>query len=447
MAEGSIASGAVTITANADQLANGLNQAKGKVEKFGNETTKKLGETGKKSGAEFAKTFGTDLAQEMGRRGFAGGVLGGLIGGGLGGALSEVIANSLGELGVTDAINKSIKGFFEIFTGSQRAADAIASIADELKRAAAEQDKMLKSSAEWRTTMVETDDQVADIDKNIIKLNADWSNLEQKLLPRLSELHQMRHSGSITFGKKGQLVGEINELVNAQNAIFEKQNKLLEERRILLDPTKNLQLAQDIAKATIGLREQAVTWGLSGDAAQRASFQFRGATNEMLKGFDAQRKINEQLAITNSLTPGLMFALNAAGRIAHQMAPQNLPGWTTMLWTIGQIASALPQPVGIQDWIQGALGGTQGPAWLTMVLGNATAIANEFDKITDKGTQFAGALERGSQEAHSVIVRSQFGPDRVDSTTAAVKQLKTPLERAAERLDQINNKLGDIEQV
>src|SRR5262245_15070124 len=130
-----IATTSIIISANADKMVDGLKSAENKTKGWAK---------------NLSGSLGGDFAQELGRRGFAGGVIGGLIGGGIGGGLSEVAANTLGELGITDAINEGVKGFFGWASGATAANKAVAQLTEELKKAATEQDKMLAKGEAFR---------------------------------------------------------------------------------------------------------------------------------------------------------------------------------------------------------------------------------------------------------------------------------------------------------
>lgn len=464
MAGNSIASGAATITASADQLAVGLANAKSKVEEFGKKTTNSLSASGKSGGRKFAEMLGADFAQEMGRRGFAGGVLGGLAGGGLAGGFSELIANS------TTEVLKFLRNTEGVEAAAKRVRDQYEQIAKVAER-------NVKLAEEWRAAFSGRGAMTSSLDAEIDELRRERKELNALLTPG---------GGTAGFGFQEKFAAGLERGgFQRVKAIDSRITELEERLKRSLDPEQDPAFVGKVNKLTDALDQQLLTWGMTGTEAQRAMLVAEGATDRMLSRFDktsAELKRLGELAKTPP--PWMSMMLGAAGEAAHLTEPQDIPFLSSMF---GMLEKTLPittdlnnsfeklaehlrdsarfagntaDEIAVMKLEERGLGAERAqqlrnmlpqrlPPWLGDALNIATEIAKTFDHVADKGTQFAGALEKGSQEAYSLIVRSQAdaGGMETDKTAAAVKQLKTPLERAAERLDQINRKLAEIEDV
>lgn len=129
MASQQIAHGAVVITANADQMTQGLQSAEKKVRASAQKMTREFKEASASGGGGFGADLGKDFAQELGRRSFLGGLVGGAAGGGAMGFMSELIANS--SAAILEMATNSKKFNIEL----QRSAFLSAEIAKSLDRA------------------------------------------------------------------------------------------------------------------------------------------------------------------------------------------------------------------------------------------------------------------------------------------------------------------------
>lgn len=445
MADNAIASTGVIIKANADQLASGLNQAKGKVENFGRETTKKLGETGKTGGREFAKSFGADLAQEVGRRSFFGGILGGLAGGGLAGGASELLANTLGFL--VDPIK-------DLVTGATQLAEASARHLDNMREASRETDRGAKLAEEWRRAL--TDDEAGrfanmeSLAAQLSQRNTEFRNLRDSMIEPARpmsvehpdvwrEFYRAHDAWEARMKNKASVDARLTELEGEINGLAERWDRLA-------DRAKDPAFVGEINKAAFALQIQAEMWGKSGTAAEKAMFKFRGATDDMLKGLDEADAKLKKLAESNTIPPWLNMTLGAAGMAAHRAMPQELPGFDLMLSTLSRVAGALPKGVGLEDWVRGALDPMQGLApFLSGPLGAATAIAEAFQNAKGPQDTLAGAFEKGSREAYSIVAKGEGGM-MGDKAVAAVKEGNNLLGKAVDHLEGIKKMFGEIEE-
>jgi hypothetical protein len=343
VANDALASGQVVITANADRLASGLGEADKKVKHW----SKGLG-----------GNIGNELATELGKRGFAGGVLGGLIGGGIGGGLSEVVANTLGEAGVTDMINDAVKGTFNWIKGTDRVAEAVGKITAELKAAGDQMDANIKKGTERRAFFLDPADAIAHNRAQFEELRQQWFNLEEQAKPLLSQLSEItdKHHVLFTFGKRGRLVGEINAIVEAQNRLLTGMEKLNEER--------------------------------------------------------------DKFTFTN--TPFIGQALNAAMTIERVMRPQSAPGFNMMFEAMGRFARALPRADIFSDIVGFKPGGGTLPGLGTAldVLGRVAGTLPKHDvfgeafgrnKQSGGETSLAAAVEAGTAQGYSLAVRNRVG--------------------------------------
>lgn len=402
MAGNSIASGAATITASADQLAVGLAHAKNRVENFGNETTKKLASTGQSGGRAFAKNLGADFAQEIGRRSFVGGVIGGFAGGGLAGGVSEIIANTIG--GIADPLSSWLSGMHSVREQGELIARMIGMIEKSIERST-------KLTAEWRGAMVSQADIVSSLDTDLDQIRstvqamqADWKNAADAA----KEAGEVSVMGFARFvmRKDAEFLQGVTKNANDQSTaiakLVQKYRELELQKERALDPRKDPAKMGQITKALAQMNDELVKFGRDDVESKLFDLEKLGAnTAELESARDMLVSIREKKAQL------------AADEEARKMMAKNPP------------------------------------PWMAMALNFAGEIAKTFEDMGDNGMRFAGALEKGSREAYSLVVRSQSEASgmEMDKTAAAVKQLKTPLERAAERLDQINRKFAEIEDV
>jgi hypothetical protein len=169
---------------------------------------------------------------------------------------------------------------------------------------------------------------------------------------------------------------------------------------------------------------------------------------------DAYGKVRERVVnLTRDLTrlkeesqigipPWLNMALGVAGN-ANRMLPQDLPGWSTMLNTLSQVAGVLPKPQGLTDWIEGALNPFQGmPPFLSQALNAATSIAETVAKAPALKTDNA-ALVRGSSAEISARIRNDSRA--VTAAEAALREAQAQTKLLGAVAAEIGNLADNLE--
>lgn len=353
MAESSIVRTSIKVTTDATDARSGLEKLGGEIKQWAAKQQNALG-------GQFAAAL-------------RGGLVGGLIGGSLQGIVEDLVV--------------SMKNWA---LGTKETAKAHEALVASLRAAGAAQEKNLKSAADWRTTMVESGDRVASINRDLDEQSGRWNAIDATVKKLMKSMADRAAAGLMNpFRRELQdrEAGEINARVAEMDKIAGEIAKLSSERESILDPTKNLALAQGIAKATLALKDQVTAWGLTGDAAERARFKAAGATDAMLKDFDKAADAaaaRERLGLDRSTNPLL-------GEIARVMRDPRRFDRMEFLErsgsaSFGKLGSLLAMGMN-------AAGGALAPA---MKPGGAVSLDN-------------AALVKGTAAEVSARTRSEFG--------------------------------------
>lgn len=455
-----IASGAVILTAQADGLVNGLQKSQAQVTDWGNKTANEAAKASDKIGHEVEQSFHkteSKMGKAFGKLAKHGGFLGTL-----GGGLVQDFgfgAGAIGAAAVIIAVNQISKLLDDVDKTVKKLNESLAESGKKLERS-------LGLSKEWRDALVE----------NTEGRKGKIASLEQEMLDRTKRINELEapmmkpiHPGQGASAKElsayfaaldiyKKLQGEAGNDLRKQ---IEEQKKAIDDASEsvlrLQDRTKDPAFVGIINKTTAAIENQALTWGLDERAAERALLVNAGATEKMLVNLDAANAKLKSLAETNSLDPMFRAAIGFVDKVAPFLKEQKPPPWMTQaLMLAGAIGKEFDH---LKTWEQSTINpmfnvGLQiFQQTVAGVLKNASFdLSGLIDKAKSASQEIKSAplAMRGSVEDYRLTVQNQFndaGRSPADKTTDAVKEGNRRLDKAVNRLDQINNKLGDWEVV
>lgn len=412
MAENSIASGSVVLTATADPMIAKLKAAerdvKSAAERMNHHLTSEIGKIGKKGG----------LLSEIGADFLGGGMMGP---GALGGTAALVAGVTLAAHEFSDVIG-------DWFKGIDRANESLSETETMLQRFEKHMTDSAKISDEWQQAMATPEDKVSAIETEM----ADAVARREKLVKALALANYQ--ANETNFKSKQDIYRKAAE---ETSAAIDKIDARLDELRTRRDraenPAKDPAFIGAINQATAAIDKQIATWGLAGTAAQRALLVLGGGTDELLAKFD--KKAAEYKALQD-----------AAEEHARSVERSTLTRSTNpLLETLDRILRD-PARLDKMEYNERAGSASMGRLGSMLAMGmsaSGKALKPILDQLGAKSpaNDFASAVEANSKEAYSLRIRNQFPgaspggqPNKVEDA-----KLRQGVDQMNSRLDQIRD--------
>lgn len=351
MSQTAIGKAALVLTADAKGAKAGLATASSDIKKWADGTVKQL--------------------RGQFQEGFTGGFLGGVFGANFSGIAQE--------------IGKLFGRLADWLDGVGKIKERVGETERFLKGIEASMGRSAKLADEWLGAMVAPADRLTAIDRELAELEDTRKGLKADRDSVRRDLMKSLEGG---IGGAGEAMAAAKERAakfdESLKKVSDRVRDLTEKRDRLLDPRTDPLLIGDINKATAALQDQILTWGLVGDAVERARFKDRGATDEMIAGFE--RAAAEVKRLTDSQT--------------HPWLNQLVNVLDTVL------------PAALQE----------SPPWLGFALQAADKILDASDKLkTAPILTDNAALQKGSSAEVSFRTRFEMGSQLKDQLAEAKK--------------------------